>query len=92
MLHIINNTNILQNCLATTQADDHILLIENGVLDILTTNFSQFKNIHFYALEADINARGLQDKIPTNLTSLNYEEFVELTVKYFPIRNWTALI
>lgn len=88
MLHIINNTNILQTCLLTTQADDHILLIENGVLEILTTDFSQFNNIHFYALEADVSARGLQDKIPAPITLVNYDRFVELTVKHSPLLSW----
>ena len=88
MLHIINNTKILQKCLATTQNQDHILLIEDGVLEILTTDFSQFKNIYFYVLEVDIIARGLQDKIPSLVKLINYEQFVELTILHSPTMSW----
>lgn len=93
MLHIINQSpftsDSLQRCLRTIRTNDHLLLIEDGVIAALKNSAFFTKNIlNYYALETDIIARGLQNKINTDVKLINYDQFVELTIQHHPILSW----
>lgn len=99
MLHIINQspfaTTTLASCLRVATPGHAILFIEDGVLAVLkNTEHSSLvlnaaQNLSFYALKPDIEARGLNDKILEQIQLIDYQGFVELTVKYNPIQSWT---
>lgn len=95
-LHIISKSpyqdHSLQDCLAICTKDDELLLIEDAVYAAIEdTPFARQINdagINYYALSADINARGLASR-NTGLTRLiSDSEFVDLTVKHRAIQSW----
>lgn len=98
MLHIINqspfNSNCLERCLRIIDQQDVILFIENGVVATLINTSSTpllneaLKTNSIYALEPDLAARGLLKKVIPAIQVINYAEFVELTIKHYPIQSW----
>ena len=94
MLHIIQqspfNSNVLQRCLQHTQTGDTVLFIQDGVLAILNPeNFMRHSALHFYFLAADVQTRGLQDKVTADVTLIDYDQFVALTIAQHPILTWS---
>lgn len=92
MLHIINqspfNSSALQNCIRVAQAKDVILLIEDAVFAAI--DFPAQKNeLTIYALESDIQARGLSEKISPSIQLIDYSGFVDLTIQHTPIQTWS---
>ena len=98
MLHIINqspsNSNSLESCLKIIDRHDVILFIENAVVaTLINTSFTPLLNQvletnKIYVLEPDLAARGLLDKVIPAIQLINYAEFVELTIKHYPIQSW----
>lgn len=76
----------LQGYFAHIQSNDVVVLWGNAVL--LPIKYSQlFQQIKFpcYAMEADLNARGIATLISQeNIKRISMEEFVKLTEKYTP--------
>lgn len=70
----------LQAIFAQLQADDAVLLWQDGVLQAVKNPdlFAQLPNL--FLLENDLQARGLQTPFPT----LTLPELVALTERYFP--------
>ncbi|MBD2799384.1 sulfurtransferase complex subunit TusB [Xenorhabdus sp. M] len=68
-----------------SDADD-VLLIQNGVL--LGVNDNRYLNelirtgVKIYALQEDLNARGLGERISNSIQVIDYKGFVGLTVKH----------
>ncbi len=99
MLHIIQKSPFqsqnLDNCLQNLTAGDAILFIEDGVLGLLnnTKLARQLKKhqefIFMYALGADLETRGIQNQIISDIQLINYDGFVELTVAHSPITTWS---
>lgn len=89
MLHIINKTNCVPRCLQSVQESDVILLIQDGVIAGVNNALPENITMNCYALAEDILARGLQDKINPKITQINYDQFVELTIKHHPILSWS---
>lgn len=88
MLHTINKSPYthqhLADCLRVCSADDVILLIEDGVYAALTDS-EWIKSIsakvaRIYALQPDADARGLGDRIATEVNSIDYDGFVQLCI------------
>lgn len=85
-LFIINNPHKLIEALPFIGKDDGILLIEDAV--VLATNDSDSHCNNQYALEEDLIARGLIDKIHTGWELIDYPHFVELTLTFDKPITW----
>jgi tRNA 2-thiouridine synthesizing protein B len=82
MLFIVNkspfNSKSLDSCLKVAKKGDTILLIEDGVYAVGTHLEKAIKKqIAVYALQADLEARGLKSSIPI----VDYSGFVRLVEK-----------
>lgn len=92
MLHIINQPSELNSCLRLAAATDDILLIENGVLAAIANTASAELISHasrqFFVLKPDSEARGLTSKILSTVTLIDYEGFVDLTLRHKTIQSW----
>ena len=100
MLHTINQSpfesNLLPSCLRLATAGDVLVLIENGVYaaqahnphaeNLQQTIFES--QIKVYALQSDLQARGIQDDITANIHPISYEQFVDLVVAHHPVQAW----
>ena len=96
MLHTVNKSpfqnSALENCLRVASDGDVILLLEDGVYAAVagTTRSSlieqALKRHAVYAIEADLNARGL-DRLIDNIRVASYGDFVDL-VEQYPVHAW----
>ena len=91
MLHIISN--ITPAILNRINQNDAVICLENAVLYLLKNNIHQEKlNTlkQLYVLNEHIVERGLlKQDILEHIIIINYAEFVELTLKHYPIQSWT---
>jgi len=98
MLHIINKspfqTTTLDSCLDTALPGSAILFIEDGVYaaaqgsaiqERMRVACSTFK---VFALQPDMDARGLTAKAMDGVTLIDYGGFVDLTVQYSTSHTW----
>lgn len=98
ILHTVNQsplqTQSLQSCLRFIKPGGTLLLIENGVYGALNnTAFSKeiqaaMTKISIYALEADLQARGLMDKLLPGIKLADYATFVDLAAEHSVVQNW----
>ncbi|REF26816.1 tRNA 2-thiouridine synthesizing protein B [Xenorhabdus cabanillasii] len=74
-----------------TDADD-VLLIQNGVLLSMNGNRYLAELIRtgagIYALQDDLDARGLTNQVSDRVQVVNYNGFVSLTVKHQQSFSW----
>ncbi|MFL0798466.1 MAG: sulfurtransferase complex subunit TusB [Cellvibrionaceae bacterium] len=97
ILHLVNkspfNDHCLGDCLNAIADCDALLLLEDGVYGALTSfnDKEKMQTIanagNLYALEADVNSRGLSSLI-SSLNVINDKEFVQLTVQYPLSQSW----
>lgn len=101
ILHIIskNYSNFSDNLdlleLSKTNNNDAIIFIGEGsfslaskkIYSILENNQSANSSL-IYAINDDIKARGLINKIPANTKLISYEVFVELVLKFDKNITW----
>ena len=99
MLHTVNKSpfekNTLDTCLRLARAGSCVLFIEDGVYGALNnTEFTArvkkaMRDKKFYALSADLNARGIEHKQLINgIEIIDYHGFVELAVKCDKVQSW----
>jgi len=91
LLHTVNKSpfdrTAFTSCLAAAQADDHILLFEDGVIAAMAgTKFEPavkeaLANRKIYALGPDLQARGI-DRIVDGVEICDYAKFVSLAVDH----------
>lgn len=78
--------------LASVKDNDTVLVIEDGTYAALSANTSLFSGLpescKLFALEPDVNARGLTDKLSTRFTLATDEQFVELSCKMNKVVSW----
>lgn len=97
MLHTVNKSpferNSLASCVANMADDGVILLIEDGVLgatnstkSVLIADLASQGKI--FALQADLEARGVADKVMDNIVLVDYKGFVDLVVKHNVCAAW----
>ena len=97
MLHTVNKSpferNSLASCVANITDDGVILLIEDGVLG--ATNSTQSDLIsnlanqgRIYALQADLEARGVTNKVMDGIKLVDYKGFVDLVVEHHATASW----
>ena len=97
ILHIINKSSLRCHSVSQlqmlTSAQDGILFFENGVYNAISTQTNQaiFAMIggKVFAMLPDLKARGYEQlDIMADITAVDYDEFVELTLKYDLVRSW----
>ncbi|HEX2236832.1 MAG TPA: sulfurtransferase complex subunit TusB [Gammaproteobacteria bacterium] len=99
MLHTINKSpferNALAACLRMAKPGASVLLIEDGVYAGLrntkvTDKVSKaMQMLSFYALGADLKARGLgEDQVIDGIKLIDYDGFVELVVEHDGVQAW----
>ena len=98
MLHIVNKshtqTNSLQSCLRLARPGQAVLLIEDGVY-AATTGAAEssglgdaLSQLKIYALQPDIDARGMAGKIVDGVTTVDYAGFVDLVAEHPNNQSW----
>lgn len=98
MLHIVNKspfqTRTLESCLRMAQPGHAVLLIEDGVY--AATAGSQIEasvrdagaKVKLYALQPDMDARGVTAKALDGVTLVDYAGFVDLVAEYPATHSW----
>ena len=87
ILHTVNKPPshaALSDCLAVMASDDLMLLIEDGVYCL--HEVSSDSRVH--VLTPDLEARGLWDRLPAELTTVDYAGFVGLCTRVDKIKTW----
>lgn len=89
-LHILNrgpaDRELLQHCLDSFSPGDALMLIEDAVYWSLPTYQSLISDLDVYALEPDLQARGVS---PTHgIKPANDAQFVELCVQFSKSLSW----
>ena len=98
VLHIVNKSpyerNAFTSCLRLAGAGAGILLIEDGVYA------AQGSGVHadqleaaldkhaVYALQADVDARGMNDRLNPQVKLVDYDGFVNLTAEFDKVQSW----
>lgn len=84
--------NTLKECLSVSENKCSVLLIEDGVLagkaGALEDVFAANPQVNFYALKADIEARGIADSYSPSVTIIDDAEFVNLVVQHKTVQSW----
>ena len=98
MLHIVNKSpfdkNSLESCLSCAEDGSAVLLYEDGVYGVLKGSAiaeklqSAMSNITVYALEPDVKARGIADKVLDGIKLVDYDGFVDLTCEKELVNSW----
>ncbi len=85
-LHIVNAAAALDSCLSLLNAEDAVLLIEDGVYGA-RRQLRVPASLH--ALASDLQARGLLERVAAGVAIVNYDGFVRLVEKHSPIVTWS---
>jgi tRNA 2-thiouridine synthesizing protein B len=98
MLHIVNKsplqTSTLATCLRMAQAGDALLLIEDGVYAATAGSATEASmqaacaSLKVYALQPDMDARGVTPRLLTGVTLVDYGGFVDLAVEHSTSHSW----
>jgi tRNA 2-thiouridine synthesizing protein B len=98
MLHTVNKSpfekHSLDSCLKYSTDGSSILLIEDGVYAALEgTKFSDdikkaMESKSVYALQSDLEARGVKDKVIEGIKLVDYAGFVDLVVENDKVQAW----
>ncbi len=97
ILHTLNKapqTPAAVGCLnalgSSTNSQDSLLLLEDGVYLAGKANEALVEKlpIPVFAVEADIEARGLVNRMASGITLVTYVEFVELVTEHKMTKSW----
>ncbi len=96
MLHIINKSPYDRPALdsALETGEGTILLIEDGVYAVAKGGVEEGKikgamgKFKFYALTADLEARGISDRLMDGITTVDYAGFVDLVAENKTCQSW----
>ena len=98
MLHIVNKspfqTSSLDSCLRMARPGSALLLIEDGVYAATTGSAVQDRisaacaHLKIYALQPDMDARGVTAKVLDGVTLIDYAGFVDLAVEHHTSQSW----
>jgi tRNA 2-thiouridine synthesizing protein B len=98
MLHIVNKspfqTSTLDTCLRMAQPGNTLLLIEDGVYAATVGSAAEARmrqactTLKVYALQPDMDARGVTAKLIDGVTLVDYGGFVDLTVQTKTSHSW----
>ncbi|HCS63448.1 MAG TPA: sulfurtransferase complex subunit TusB [Cellvibrio sp.] len=98
-LHTINKSpyahSTLTSCLRVCTERDGILLLEDGVFGATTSapgadelQMLSQRGVKIFALMNDIKARGLEGKVALNISLIDYNAFVQLTLDHRCVQSW----
>ena len=91
-LHTINKTGQpLELCLRSLLPGDAILLLEDGVYALFAADdvlSEVLGDVPVYVLEADVLARGINNRNDLDITVIDYAGFVELTECHDKVMSW----
>ncbi|BCN25266.1 sulfurtransferase complex subunit TusB [Vibrio alfacsensis] len=90
MLHIIKSVTALNDATAFYSEQDAVLLVEDAIYAANPQHqaFTLVKGPLVYALQSDVEARGMSNRISPSIEVVNYSGFVELTVKQAKSLTW----
>ena len=89
ILHTLNSPHLLELCLRSVNAGDSILLIENGVYLARQQSSPELPaDVQVHALESDVDARGLTERISSGVKTADYSDFVRLCCDHDKVINW----
>jgi tRNA 2-thiouridine synthesizing protein B len=98
MLHTVNKSpfdhSAFQACLKFAGRGSAVLLIEDGVYaaarDTAVSKQVQdaLKDVSIYALSADVEARGMQNRVMDGVRLVDYGGFVDLVVEHDAVQSW----
>ena len=98
MLHTVNKSpfehTTLVTCLRFARQGSAVLLIEDGIYAaVRDTAVSQqvreaMKTVSIYALQADLEARGMQHRVMDGIRLVDYGGFVDLAVEHDTVQSW----
>ena len=98
MLHIVNKSHAqstsLQSCLRLAQPGQALLLIEDAVYAATSGGVASsgladaLKALKVYALQPDVDARGMAGKLVAGVTPIDYAGFVDLVAEYRNNQSW----
>ena len=98
MLHIVNTshtqTNSLQSCLRLARPGHALLLIEDAVYAATAAGAESaglgeaLNQLKVYALQPDVEARGMAGKLAGGVTAIDYGGFVDLVAEYPNNQSW----
>lgn len=98
ILHTVNKSpfthSTLADCVALCADADSVLLIEDGVYggqqnsDLISQRTAGTEGVRFFALVADVDARGLHDKLHRAVTLIDDREFVALSISHRTVQSW----
>ncbi len=98
MLHIVNKspfqTSTLESCLRMAQPGSAVLLIEDGIYGATAGSGTEARvrqasaSVKFYALQPDMDARGMTPKLIEGITLVDYAGFVDLVAQYKTSHSW----
>jgi tRNA 2-thiouridine synthesizing protein B len=98
MLHIVNKshrqTHSLESCLRLARDGQALLLIEDGVYAATKGGAasaglaSASRRLKVYALQPDLEARGMAGALIEGVTAVDYAGFVDLVVEHSTSQSW----
>ncbi|WP_372528696.1 sulfurtransferase complex subunit TusB [Piscinibacter sp.] len=98
MLHIVNKspsqTRTLESCLRLSQDGHALLLIEDGVYAATTRSPATaavrdaMTRLKVYALQPDLEARGVHNAVIDGVTLVDYAGFVDLVAEHASSQSW----
>ncbi|NOX42376.1 MAG: sulfurtransferase complex subunit TusB [Gammaproteobacteria bacterium] len=97
-LHVVNKSpfekSTFESCLLHVKKGSSILFIEDGIFAALNKGkFSEkvknaLENYKIYALEPDVNARGMKNKVMDGIKLIDYSGFVDLAAEHDAVQSW----
>jgi tRNA 2-thiouridine synthesizing protein B len=98
MLHIVNKSPFektsLSSCLRAAGSGGALLLIEDGVYAVVKNSAVEkdlrgaMAGMPVYALQADVEARGLADRVIDGVKLVGYDGFVDLVAEHGSSQSW----
>jgi len=98
MLHIVNKspaqTRTLESCLRLAKPGQALLLIEDAVYAATAVGAASSgldkaaQKLKVYALQPDVEARGLAGKVIDGVTAVDYGGFVDLVAEHSTSQSW----
>ena len=98
MLHIVNKshaqTSTLASCLRLARPGQALLLIEDAIYAATTSGAvtsgiaEAMATLQIYALQPDVQARGMDGRLLAGVTAIDYAGFVDLVAEHPNNQSW----